>query len=547
MRRSLLAMLFLLLAPASARAAEGEIIVQRAPGADRAELREDAGVEHVRNLPLERTELVEPAPGETLPAALAALRADDDVIYAELDQVASIANPLPDDPYFGDLWGLHNTGQFAGLAGADIDARGAWLQSEGGGVTVAVVDTGVNANHADLVDQFAANAAELNGTPGVDDDGNGYADDVRGWDFVANDNIPQDQHGHGTHVAGTIAAEGSNGTGVIGVAPRAKLLTLRALGANGQGTMSGIAAAFEYAGDLGVRIVNASLGGGYSIAVRNAIAEHPDTLYVVAAGNAGANADTDTGSYPCALPEPNIVCVGATDNHDAIADFSNYGATAVDLFAPGVDIFSTDKGAPNAYTTMSGTSMATPHVAGAVALELAANPAVSTSFLRHALLASVDPNPGLSGLAVTGGRLNANRAVETILGAEPAPTPTPEPPSPPPPVATPTPVAPVVTPPPTVTPPPLLSQLVVGGSLRTKTSKLKVSFRLARASAVKFTVKRRGSKATLASWSRRGKAGANAVTLTRTLPTGTTLKPGRYTLGVAVSAKAGSSSLIRVP
>jgi subtilisin family serine protease len=546
--------------PAVAQAAEGDIIVQRAPGLDsgeRRELRQDAGVKLVETLPIERTELVKAAPGQQ-DEALAALRADADVVYAEPDGVARVSR-VPDDPSFGVLWGLRNTGQvvdgYAGTSDNDIDATIAWDQTEGAGVTVGVVDTGINAGHVDLVNNITGNAAEINGLPGVDDDGNGRVDDYRGWDFVSNDNLPQDGNGHGTHVAGTIAAQGANGTGVVGVAPEAKVVPLKALGDNGQGTMSTVAAAFDYAGDLGLRVVNASIGGDYSVTLENVIAAHPNTLYVVAAGNDGANANTRSDAYPCALPEANVVCVGATDNRDLPASFSNFGSIAVDLHAPGVYIGSTYAGSPSSYAYLDGTSMASPHVAGAAALALSMNPSASTAFLRYALLSSVDARPALSGLSVTGGRLNANAAVNAIQGIEPPPTPTPTPeppvvtpPPPAPPVATPTPVAPVVvTPVPPVTVTPRLSQFKLAGSLRTKTSKLRVSFRLSKLAPVRFTITRRGSKTVLANWSSRGRSGANTFTLTRRLPTGKTLKPGSYTIAVAVSPAAKSSSLIRVP
>ena len=252
-----------------------------------------------------------------------------------------------DDPAFSALWGLENTGQMIagqlGLAGDDIDAVAAWDQSEGAGVTVAVADTGIASGHVDLADQIAGNPAEVSGLVGVDDDHNGLVDDAHGWDFVDHDAIAQDGHGHGTHVSGTIAAEGQNNVGVVGVAPQAKILPLRVLDNTGTGWSSDIANAFAYAGDQGVRIVNASLGGGYSDAIEHAIAAHPNTLYVVAAGNDGADADTDEDAYPCALPQTNLICVGASDNRDQVAGFSNYGDTTVDLFAPGVRIYSTVK------------------------------------------------------------------------------------------------------------------------------------------------------------------------------------------------------------
>jgi subtilisin family serine protease len=543
--------------PASARAAEGDIIVQRAPGLDGAErqaLRADAGVKLVETLPLERTELVSAADPGT---ALAALRADDDVVYAEADRRVSLTSTM-DDSAFGMLWALENTGQaddagLLGTVGDDIDATSAWDQTEGAGVTVAVVDTGILATHIDLANQIASNAAELNGTPGVDDDHNGYSDDIHGWDWVQHDNVPQDAHGHGTHVSGTIAAQGSNSFGVVGVAPQAKIMPLRVLDASGSGYMSAIASAFDYAGDMGIRIVNASLGGGYSQALESAIAAHPNTLYVVAAGNDAADSDVDSDAFPCALPESNLLCVGATDNRDDIAWFSNFGATTVDLFAPGLGIYSATNTSISAYRYLSGTSMASPHVAGAAALALSIRPGASTSFLRWSVLSSVDAVAGLTGLSVTGGRLNAAAAVNAIQGIQPDPTPTPTP-TPVPPEPTPTPVAPVPTPTPVApdadpAPPvaaPALTRLSVGGSLRSKAGKLHVSFRLSRSAWVRFTVQPKGSKRVLATWNKLGRPGTNAFVVRRTLPSGTKLKRGAYTLRVAVSATASSSRVIRV-
>ncbi|MDA0164788.1 S8 family serine peptidase [Solirubrobacter ginsenosidimutans] len=557
MRSLVMAAALLLLIPASARAAEGDIIVQRAPGLDGAErkaLRADAGVKLVDTLPLERTELVRAAdPGK----ALTALRADDDVVYAEPDRRMQATRTM-DDPYFGSLWALQNTGQTVfsvpGTAGADIDATLAWDQSEGAGVTVAVVDTGVRTDHVDLANQVAANAAELGGTPGSDDDHNGFTDDVHGWDWVEDDNVAQDGHGHGTHVSGTIAAEGENHFGVVGVAPLAKILPLRVLGNGGSGWTSDIASAFDYAGDAGVRIVNASLGGGYSQAIEDAVAAHPDTLYVVAAGNDNADSDTAGDAYPCALPEANLICVGASDNQDAIAGFSNYGDTSVDLFAPGVGIYSTFNSTTNSYRYLDGTSMASPQVAGVAALALSMRPGASTAFLRWAVLTSVDHLPAMAGKSVTGGRLNANSAVTAIQGSEPSPTPTPTPappaptptptPAPPAPTTTPTPVPPVASPAPESAP--ALTKLTVGGSLRTKAGKLRVSFRLSRAAWVRFTVQAKGSKRVVASWSKLARPGTNAYVLKRTLPSGTKLKRGSYTLAVAVSPTAAGSKVIRV-
>ena len=549
MRRSLLALIVVLTfaAPPAAQAADGDIIVERVAGLDRGErraLRADAGVELVAALPIERTELVQPASGD-VGDALAALRADDGVVYAEPDRVATVNSAR--GSFWGLLWGLDNTGQDGGLADADIDAPEAWLRSEGAGVTVAVVDTGVDAGQVDLAGQLAGNSGEQGplANNGVDDDRNGLIDDHAGWNFVSGNNLTQDGYGHGTHVSGTIAAAGGNSAGIIGVAPKAKVMPLRALDDTGSGWMSDVADAFAYAGRLGVPIVNASFGGPYSATVEHAIAAHPGTLYVASAGNDHANADVAANAYPCALALANVVCVGASDDRDQPAGFSNFGAASVDLFAPGVGILSTWIGSPATYATVSGTSMAAPHVAGAAALVEAARPGSRTADLRAALLSSVDVKPALSGLAVTGGRLNADAAVGAILGAGPTPSPTPTPP----PVATPAPAAPAATPAPTpiATPAPAtLVNLRIGGSLRTRKGRLRVTFSLSRAASVRFTVTRRGSRRPLAGWSSRGHAGANRVTLSRRLPTRRTLKPGSYTLAVDLDRVAKTSTLFRV-
>jgi thermitase len=416
-----------------------QIIVAREPGLSasaRAEVRADAGVDHLANLLVPDTEVVRAPPGH-LVQAIRALEAEPGVRYAEPDADAHtfVTDPEADvlvaDPMWPDLWALHNTGQFAGgVPGDDIEVQGAWNLSKGAGQTVAVVDTGAAFGHPDLQGAYATNPGETGidplgddkATNGIDDDHDGYVDDVRGWDFLScpdceddptpgPDNDPSDGtttfNGHGTHVTGTIAAR-SNSIGVVGVAPNAKVLPLRALGVAGSGGISGIANAFALAGELHFPIVNASLGGPWTQVLEDAIAAHPNTLYVVAAGNSGADDDT-TPEYPCAYPEANIVCVGATDDADAIASFSNWGRRSVDLYAPGVSIESTFP-SPE-YKWYSGTSMATPHVAATLALMRALNPALTAAQLKAKLLASVHPVAGLVGLSVTGGRLDAAAAV----------------------------------------------------------------------------------------------------------------------------------------
>ena len=258
---------------------------------------------------------------------------------------------------------------------------------------MGIVDTGVLTSHPDLAAQTALNAGET-GTDSlgrdkrsnqVDDDGNGYVDDWNGWDFVTAypsigvyegdatpgpDNVAQDNHGHGTHVAGTVAAQKDNNQGIAGVAPGARITPLRVLGSNGYGSSIAIAEAFDYAGKMGLRVVNASLGGpGLDQTQLTAIQKHPNTLYVIAAGNDSVNNDA-TPYGPCALAAANILCVGASDENDRRASFSNYGATSVDVFAPGTTILSTYTS--QAYAYLNGTSMASPNTAGVAALVLEA-------------------------------------------------------------------------------------------------------------------------------------------------------------------------------
>ena len=385
--------LALLVLPAAASADVGdEIVVARDGGLTRSE-RLRAGVSPERALPLDGVAVVS-AEGDR-GAALAALRADPDVDWAEPNRPRQLsAEPL------GDLlWGLHNRGQSvwakSGTVDADIDAPQAWGVSLGEGATVAVVDTGVDAGHPDLTGRI-----------------------VPGFDFVDRDADPQDAHGHGTHVAGTAAA-GLDGGGVVGVAPRAGVMPLRVLDASGNGSSADVAAAFAYAGDRGVRVVNASLGSPYpSQAERKAIESHPGTLYVVAAGNGGADFAGDDVDGPARewpvrreRAEPGLRRRDRPDGR-ALAvlqlrrgerrpvragrdDRLGLAARAADRAPPG---FGTGDG----YEIMQGTSMAAPHVAGAAALAAALQPGWNGAQLKAALLGGADPRPGLAGLSVSG-------------------------------------------------------------------------------------------------------------------------------------------------
>jgi subtilisin family serine protease len=411
----------------SASAADVQLIVGRDPGLsapERTAVRADAGVRFKRQLRITDTELVA-VPAAEADAALQDLNADPDVRYAMRDGKVSKRASTTADPRFGALWGLQNAGQtirgVAGVAGADMHVPAAWNAATGLGVTVAVVDTGVDFTHQDLRGRLAINPRETGldsegrdrATNGVDDDHDGLVDNWRGWDYVANDNLPADGDGHGTHVTGTIAAANGNGLGITGVAPDARVLPLRVLDDNGFGRWSAVAEAFDAAGAMGVRVVNASLGGDGPVPVlTDVMNKHPDTLYIVAAGNDTLNLDAaGIEDYPCESPAVNVVCVGATDGSDKSAKFSNFGATAVDLFAPGVNILSTLPG--DRYGYYSGTSMATPHIAGEAALVLSRDSGLSGQQLKDALLSTTDPKPAIAGLALNG-RANAEAAVGSV-------------------------------------------------------------------------------------------------------------------------------------
>jgi hypothetical protein len=328
---------------------------------------------------------------------------------------------------FVALWGLHNIGQLGGTPDADIDVPEAWQVTTGSGdVIVAVIDTGVDYDHEDLSDNMWRNDAELNGSPGVDDDGNGHIDDIYGIDAYSDDTDPMDEDNHGSHCAGTIGAMGDNGIGVVGMAWSVQMMALRFIGVGGGWTSDAIDC-LEYAimmkEDFGhnVRVVNASFGGtDYSQAEYDAIraAGEADILFVAAAGNDSQDNDVHD-HYPSGYDLPNIISVAATDRHDRLLYIedplflgSNWGAATVDLAAPGQAILSCKRS--NSYGYMSGTSMAAAHVSGLAALILAANPAYSWYQVNFNILLTADPLSTLDGLVLTGGRINANSALTCI-------------------------------------------------------------------------------------------------------------------------------------
>ena len=348
--------------------------------------------------------------GQDIDSILEKLNKHPLIDVAEYNYIYTI-NQTPNDPSYSSLWGLHNIGQDSGTDDADIDAPEAWDKQTGSKSTVvAVIDTGVDYTHPDLAQNMWTNPNEIAGN-NIDDDNNGYIDDIHGYDFINNDSDPMDDNNHGTHVSGTIAAEGNNGVGVVGVSWNANIMAVKIFNAAGSTNTSVIVNAINYATMMGAPIMSNSWGGGpYSQLMFDAINDANDfqLLFVAAAGN--RNADTDINvNYPSSYDIPNVLAVAATDRNDLKASFSSYGRKSVDLAAPGVAILSTLPG--NKYASYNGTSMATPHVSGAAALLLSENVNYTASDLKSILMGTVDPIPSLSAITVTGGRLNIASAL----------------------------------------------------------------------------------------------------------------------------------------
>ncbi len=383
--------------------------------------------------------------GVPVAKAIQEYNSNPNVLYAEPDYLVSLppeqadkvsgksesfeiaSMRTPNDPDYPLQWGLKNTGQapFYGKSGADIKAPDAWGTTTGSSsIVIAVVDTGVDYTHPDLAANIWKNSGEIPNN-GIDDDRNGYVDDVRGWNFVSSNNNPMDDHGHGTHCAGSIAAVGNNNLGITGVCWNARIMPLKFLNASGNGRVSDAISAILYANRMGAQVISNSWGGTqYTQALKDAIDASP-AVVVCAAGNSGQNSD-QYPQYPAALSSSNIISVAATDYKDNLAGFSNYGTSSVDLAAPGVNIRSTYKNSQ--YQYLSGTSMATPYVSGVAGLLKAANPSMTKYQIRDKILNTVDRLSSLSGKVATGGRLNAAAAVGSVSPTPTVtPTPTPQP------------------------------------------------------------------------------------------------------------------------
>ena len=353
--------------------------------------------------------------GRTVEEALEILRKDPAVKYAEPNYIVR-ALGIPNDTRFNELYGMHNTGQSGGTADADIDAPEAWDITTGSrDIVVAVIDTGIDYTHPDLVANMWTNPNEIAGN-GIDDDNNGVVDDIHGFNAITNGGDPLDDNAHGTHCAGTLGGHGNNGVGVAGVSWEVSLMAIKFLSAGGSGTTADAIEGINYAvtmknAGVNLRVLSNSWGGGaFSQALLDSInaAGAADMMFVAAAGNSANNNDANP-SFPASYNSANIVAVASTDRNDAKAASSSFGATTVDLGAPGVSILSTTPN--NTYSVFSGTSMATPHVAGAAALVLSANPTLTTDEVKTILMTTGDLKPSLMGITLSGRRLNAANAV----------------------------------------------------------------------------------------------------------------------------------------
>lgn len=369
---------------------------------------------------------IEDEDGKDLETVIAEYRARPEVKYVEANyeihlepshEIFSAARyPSaaggPNDPLFGNQWALANTGQNGGRAGADISALQAWTTTRGDdSVVVAVLDSGVDYEHLDLADNIWTRPANLRVY--VDRD-LATTDDLHGFSAIGED--PMDENGHGTHCAGIIGATGDNGEGVTGVNWKVQIMPLKFMDASGSGTTADAIAAINYViernrAGVNVRIISASWGSTQrSQALEDVISKANDAgiLFVAASGNSSEDTDR-TPHYPSSYDLTNVISVAALDNNDQLTSFSNYGAKSVHIAAPGKDILST--WLENDFREASGTSMATPVVAGVAALVLAKNPKLSVDELRKRLLKSVDKLDGLKGKVESGGRINAAKAV----------------------------------------------------------------------------------------------------------------------------------------
>ena len=426
------------------RYAEDRIVVRLKAGAD-SSLDADLMAEEIVRAPgaraevltarrHDRTRLIHLNRGLSVEDAVRRAKEDPRVEYAEPDYFVYAMDTLPNDPLFNQMWGLSPAGCSIcdpGQQTPNIDATKAWDITTGSDDVVAVVlDTGVELQHEDLSANAWVNPGEIAGN-GADDDGNGFADDIHGWNFFSGNNstfIDASQDFHGTHVAGSIGAVGNNGIGVTGVAWHVKIMALKFLGGpQGKGSTSNAVRGIYYAIDMrnrgvNVRVINASWGGGSeSQSLRQAIADanQAGILFVCAAGNSGENID-DPLDFPAAysIDQPNAVSVAAITQGGFLASFSNFGHKSVSVAAPGVSIFSTY---PGTYAALNGTSMSTPYVSGIAVLLWSHEPTLTPPEVKQRIIDTSEPLPSLVSILARSGRASAYGALINRIAPPQAP------------------------------------------------------------------------------------------------------------------------------
>jgi thermitase len=356
-----------------------------------------------------RLAAVRPRSGKATDALRKRLRRTDGVAYAEPDFILERSQEkTPNDPFYTLDYALIDSPQ-----DYDIDAPSAWT-TRTSCAKVAILDTGIDTDHPDL----APNVYKSDDKPnnGKDDDKNGYVDDTYGWNVIKGKGSGEDDNGHGTHVSGIVAGRGNNGNGSSGICWSAKLVAVKFMNSKGKGSTSDAIDGIDYAVKNGAKIVNCSFGSSSkSTALHDAVdyAQDHNVLLVVAAGNDGENIDKNP-VYPASYTDSNILTVAASTDTDTLASFSNFGSTAVDVAAPGDDIFSTYLG--GGYKYLSGTSMAAPYAAGTAGLLRKQESDATYGELRKAIRQKVDKPPALNGKVAYDGRLNVQKALAAIPG-----------------------------------------------------------------------------------------------------------------------------------
>jgi subtilisin family serine protease len=354
-----------------------------------------------------RLVVVRPRSGRATGALRKRLARSSEVAYAEPDFfLFSSADKTPDDPFYPLQYALIDS-----PSDHDIDAPTAW-GTRSSCAKVAILDTGIDTDHPDLKSNVYKSKDKPNN--GKDDDKNGYVDDTYGLNVIKGKGSGEDDNGHGTHVSGIVAGRGNNDTGVSGTCWSSKLLAVKFMNSKGKGSTSDAIAGIDYAVKQGFKIINCSFGSSSkSSSLHDAVdyAQNHNTLLVVAAGNDSENIDKQP-LYPASYTDSNILAVAASTSEDGLADFSNFGSTAVDVAAPGDNIYSTYLG--GGYRTLSGTSMAAPYAAGVAALLRKQESDATYGNLRYAIRHKVDKPPALNGKVAYNGRLNAEKALAAI-------------------------------------------------------------------------------------------------------------------------------------